>query len=301
MSYTERETERRLAEEAAFMRKAKKVVRGAAIVLSGACLLLFVGCHSTTVEPGSVGVKFRAFPTGAAPGVAAESLSTGWHLRMPGEKIYQYPVIERQYSYTREANDDGKENEELVFVDKNGLEIRGDINIGVRVNPTAAPGVYTKYRAGLDYLLENQIRNAVRTAVARSAATMPVESMLGGGYQKIARDAFIEVANRWRPDGIEVTRLEWSGSPRFPEVVTASILARARADQDVQKANAEAAVAEAEKRRKLAEAEGDAEAMRVRGEAMRANPQVLQQQAIAKWNGELPKVNSGATPFIKID
>lgn len=301
MSYSERDAERRAAETAAWEAKVKKVVRGGLVAISVICFLGFVGCHSTTIQPGSVGVKFRAFPTGGAPGVDQAALSTGWHLRMPGEKIYQYPVIERQYSYTREANGDGKENEELVFVDKNGLEIRGDINIGVRVLPNAAPGVYIKYRAGLDYLLENQIRNAVRTAVARSAATMPVEAMLGGGYQKITRDAFVEVTNRWKVDGIEITRLEWSGAPRFPEVVTASILARARADQDVQKANAEAAVAEAEKRRKLAEAEGDAEAMRVRGEAMRANPQVLQQQAIAKWNGELPKVTSGATPFIKID
>lgn len=278
-----------------------RIGRNVGIGVSAAALLVMAGCHSTTVEPGNVGVKFRAFPTGAAPGVDPGSLSTGWHLRSPGEKIYQYPVIERQYSYTREANDDGKENEELIFVDKNGLEIRGDINIGVRVQPNAAPGVYTKYRAGLDYLLENQIRNAVRTAVARSAATMPVESMLGGGYQKIARDAFTEVSNRWRADGIEITRLEWSGAPRFPEVVTASILARARADQDVQKANAEAAVAEAEKRRKVAEAEGDAQALRIRGEALRANPQILQQQAIAKWDGQLPKVTSGVTPFVKID
>ncbi|KQV66595.1 SPFH domain-containing protein [Caulobacter sp. Root343] len=276
-------------------------VRFILIGVSAVALLGFVGCHSTTVEPGSVGVKFRAFPTGGAPGVAADALATGWHLRMPGERIFQYPVIERQYSYTRETNGDGGENEELVFVDKNGLEIKGDINIGVRVLPTAAPSVYTKYRANLDYLLENQIRNAVRTAVARSAATMPVESMLGGGYQKIARDAFSEVSNRWRGDGIEITRLEWSGAPRFPEVVTTSILARARADQDVQKANAEAAVAEAEKRRKVAEAEGDAQALTIRGQALRANPQIMQQQAIAKWDGVLPRVTSGAVPFIKID
>ena len=43
------------------------------------------------------------------------------------------------------------------------------------------------------------------------------------------------------------------------------------------------------------------EAIRIKGEALRANPQVLQQLAIEKWNGELPKVTGGSTPFVKID
>ena len=51
----------------------------------------------------------------------------------------------------------------------------------------------------------------------------------------------------------------------------------------------------------IAKARGEAEAIRIKGEALRANPQVLQQLAIEKWNGELPKVTGGSTPFVKID
>ena len=51
----------------------------------------------------------------------------------------------------------------------------------------------------------------------------------------------------------------------------------------------------------VAKARGEAEAIRIKGEALRANPQVLQQLAIEKWNGELPKVTGGSTPFVKID
>lgn len=275
-----------------------KIIITAAVVAvlgAGSCSVVTMG---KTVEPGNVGVKIKTIGTNA--GVSPEALPSGWHFRGLGERIVDYPVIERRYSYTREANADGKENEELVFVDRNGLSVSGDMNIGIRVRQSAAPALYTKYRASLDQLLENQIRNDVRSAVARYGALVPVEQMLGGGHQIIATRAFNEVKTSWAKDGVDITRLEWSGSLRFPESVTASILARAQADQQVLAAQAQVAVAEAQAREKVAIAQGDADAYRLRGEALRSNPQVLEQQAIAKWNGQLPQVTSGATPFVNL-
>lgn len=249
------------------------------------------------VEPGNAGVKIKTLGTDA--GVQPKSLDSGWHFTGIGEKIVDYPVIERRYSYTREANADGKENEELVFVDRNGLAVSGDMNIGIRVRQSAAPALYIKYRATLDQLLENQIRNDVRSAVARYGALIPVEQMLGGGHQIIATRAFNEVRTSWAKDGVDITRLEWSGSLRFPESVTASILARAQADQQVLAAQAQVAVAEAQAQEKIAIARGDAEAYALRSREL--SPAILQQQAIAKWNGQLPQVTSpGATPFINL-
>lgn len=67
-------------------------------------------------------------------------------------------------------------------------------------------------------------------------------------------------------------------------------------------AQANVAKAEAEARSKVAEAEGEAQAMRVRGEAIRTNPEILQQEAIKKWQGGVPQVISGGavTPFINL-
>lgn len=259
---------------------------------------LTLGACGVKVQPGNVGVKIKSIGSGA--GVQPDALPVGWHATGLGEDIEQFPVIERRYSYTRETNSDGKENEELVFVDKNGLEVRGDMNISVRVRPGSAPALYLKYKSTLTQLLENQIRNDVRTAVARAAARLPVDQMLGGGHQVIAVQALQEVQRNWAADGVEITRLEWSGAPRFPEVVTASITARAKADQQVLAATAQVAVAEAQAKEQVAVAKGDADATRIRGEALRTNPQVLQQMAIERWDGALPQVTSGATPFVSL-
>jgi hypothetical protein len=44
-----------------------------------------------------------------------------------------------------------------------------------------------------------------------------------------------------------------------------------------------------------------AESIRIRGEALRSNPEVARLQAIAKWNGVLPQYvgGNGPIPFIE--
>ncbi|EFN3729250.1 SPFH/Band 7/PHB domain protein, partial [Escherichia coli] len=51
-----------------------------------------------------------------------------------------------------------------------------------------------------------------------------------------------------------------------------------------------------------ARAQAEADAIRLRGEALRQNPNVMELEAINKWNGQLPQyMTQGAnTPFITV-
>lgn len=51
---------------------------------------------------------------------------------------------------------------------------------------------------------------------------------------------------------------------------------------------------------KIAEARGKAEAMTIESNALKSNPQILELRALEKWNGTLPQVTGGATPFINL-
>ncbi|HWU50918.1 MAG TPA: SPFH domain-containing protein, partial [Asticcacaulis sp.] len=84
-------------------------------------LLLFGGLVSCgqTVQPGNVGVKIRTL--GPNAGVDATPVTSGWHLNLLGERIVEFPVIQRTYTYTREADERGPENEEITFSDNNAL------------------------------------------------------------------------------------------------------------------------------------------------------------------------------------
>lgn len=267
------------------------------IAAVSAAALTTAACGKT-VEPGNAGVKVKTLGSGA--GVQNEALPTGWHATGIGERIELYPTIQKTYTYTREPDARGPENEEIVFTDRQGLPMTADVAATLRVTPSAAPKLFSKYRLSFDELLDGPIRNDIRSAIAAETETVAVDQLLAGGRQAVIQKALKAVQRKWASEGVEISQLAWIGTIRFPSVVTDAIQARAQADQQVLAATAKVAVAEAQAKEKIAIATGDAEAYRLRGESLRANPQVLEQQAIIKWNGQLPQVTSGATPFVNL-
>ena len=144
---------------------------GRTILTIGAFVLLLAGAGctvtacSTTVESGEAGIKTTKF--GANPGVQLTELRPGWHWKGIGEDIIVYPTRQRTYSYTREANSDGKENEEIAFADQTGLPMTADVNLTIRVRDDKAADLYARWRQPFDDLLDGQIRNDVRSAIAK--------------------------------------------------------------------------------------------------------------------------------------
>lgn len=273
----------------------KKVMMGVALLALSVGL---VGCGER-VQPGEVGIKVRSL--GSSAGVDKTPLSVGWHGTGLGEDIKTFPVISKQYAFSKAPGDGGQANEEIQFADKNGALITADVQISLQVMPNMAPSLWQARQLTFDDLLVGPIRNDIRSAISAETEKVGVEDLIGSGRQTVIINALQTVQKKWRPLGVEITDLQWLGSPRYPQSMMDSILARTKADQEVARAKAEQAVAEAEAGKKIAIAKGDAEATRIRGEALRANPQVLEQMKIEKWDGKLPTVTGGATPFVNIN
>jgi regulator of protease activity HflC (stomatin/prohibitin superfamily) len=250
------------------------------VLLLGSCSL---ASHSTTVEPGNAGVKIKTLGSGI------------------GERIVQYPVIQRTYSYTREKDERGNENEEITFSDNTGLPMTADVSVTLQVNPASAPNLYQTYRLSFDQLLDGPIRNDVRSAVAAEAEKVGVETLYSGGRQAVMQRAFTRVSGKWAKHGVTVSQMDWIGSIRYPDAIIQQMQNKTQLEQEALAAKALEAKEIALANAAIAKARGEAESIRIKGEAIRANPQILQQLAIEKWNGELPKVTGGATPFVKID
>lgn len=263
----------------------KRIMLVAAIAVAG---LVTAACGET-VQPGYGGVKINRL----AGGVQPEALGSGWHGAIPGiEDIEQYPTIQRTYTYTREHDERGTENEEITFTDRTGLAMTADVQLVLSAERARLPHLYTKYRLTFDQLLAGPIRNDVRTAIAAETEQVGVDQLLAGGRQEVIRRALARVQRKWAADGIVISQLDWIGAIRFPQVITAAIQQRTQADQQVNAARARVAVAEAQAAEKVAVAQGDADAIRLRGEALRAYPQVLEQEEIRRWTGLCPR-NSG--------
>ncbi len=268
---------------------------------SAVAVLALVGLASCgqTIQPGNVGVKIRTL--GPNAGVDRTPLSSGWHINLPGERIAEFPVIQRTYTYTREKDERGNENEEVTFSDNNALPMTADVQLVMRIDPAKAPSLYTRYRLTFDQLFEGPIRNDVRSAIAAETETVNVEYLYKGGRQQVIQKALARVNRKWEAQGVNVSQLDWIGTIRYPQVILDSIQMKTKADADASAAQAQVAVAKALADAKIEEARGQAESNRMLAQSISSSPEVVQLRAIEKWDGHLPTVTGGATPFIDIN
>lgn len=281
------------------MQNAQIVGRLVAVLAALGLLLFGIASCGKTVEPGNVGVKIRTLGGGA--GVDKEPMSSGWHFKGIGERIVEYPVIQRTYSYTREADERGPENEEISFADNTGLPMTADVAITLQVNPASAPKLYETYRLTFDQLLDGPIRNDVRSAIAAETERVNVDQLYSGGRQLVIQRALARVAAKWARHGVQITQLEWIGTIRYPEVILQAIQAKTKTEQETLTARAQVAKAQAQAESQIAAARGQAESIRIINEALAANPRYVELKAVEKWDGKLPQVTGAAgAPFINL-
>ena len=142
---------------------------------------------------------------------------------------------------------------------------------------------------------------------------MSTDKFIDGGKAELLENALKEIQSDMGPVGIQVISLSYVGRPEYPPTVIESINAKVTANQKTLQREQEVKQREAEPNMLRAEADGQADAklklaeaeaksIQIRGQAMRENPEVLQLEAINKWNGTLPQyMTSGTnTPFIQV-
>ena len=284
-----------------------------------------VSSCSVTVESGYMGIKTTKF--GPNPGVQRDELGPGFHWEGIGEKIRTYQTLQRTYSYTREANADGRENEEIMFSDVLGLPMTADVALTFKVREDKAADLYATWRQEFDAFIDGPLRTSVRAAIARETEKLPVAcnaemgapgrapivavapvegappavlpvgtqdaedcpgQLIGPGRQIVLQRAMEALQREWTPQGLDIIRMEWVGSIRYPESVVAAIQSRTTAEQNtraaLERVNLERANAEA----RIAQARGQAEANRLLAESIRSNPEVVRLREVERTLGICP-------------
>ncbi|HEX4199812.1 MAG TPA: SPFH domain-containing protein [Caulobacteraceae bacterium] len=211
-------------------------------------------------------------------------------------------MFTRTYTYTASTSEQSGQNEEFLFQDRSGLALSADIGVSYSVDPTKASVLFQKYRVTDDQIVAGPLRNAIRDALISRSAQLNVDQIYGPLKAQLLQDVQGDVQNYFRPYGLRVERLFWTGPVRVPDTVLAQINARVANEQAALAAQAQVATVQAQAQQAIAEAQGKATALNTEGAAIRANPEVLKIRAIEKWNGVLPTVvgGSGAVPFIDV-
>jgi regulator of protease activity HflC (stomatin/prohibitin superfamily) len=254
------------------------------------------------VEPGHVGIKVKNF--GSQSGVSNTALPVGVYMTGLGTHIYEYPVYTNTYNFTADDKE-GKEgtNESFSFQDRNGLSLNADVSLAYRVDPTKAPILFQKYRTDMDGIIAGPVRNALRNAIVEEASNMGVEEIYGPRKAELIARAHADVEKYFEPFGLHIEQTYWASNIRVPDTVLHQINAKIANEQEALAAQAAVATATAQADSKIATAKGKAEATRIEAEAIRTNPEILQQRAIETWDGKLPEImtGNGSLPFINID
>lgn len=273
-----------------------KIILG---VLFGMLFFGWIFCFKM-ISPGYVGVVVDML--GDEKGVEAKELHVGMHWISPWRNVYQFPIFEQNSTW--EGDKDA-----FHFQTSEGMAVSAEIGITYHLRSESIPIIFQRYRRGMDEITHVFIRNYIRDAVNKSASKTCIEDLYSG-KESFFEEVESHVRSDLSPLGIELSRIYLIGRFHFPQTVITALNAKIEANQRAQQRENELREAEAEAKKQVAKAEGQAKCSVVKAEAeslannllsQSITAELIQWQAVQKWNGHMPQVTSGAMPFIEIE
>lgn len=272
------------------------------LLLCAAVLCGTTGCLSK-VPAGNVGIEYHML--GSSKGADIEERGPGRYWLGWNDEMYLFPTFTQNYVWEGE--------ETMHFQDKDGMKVSSNIQISYSIHPDKADEVFRKYRRGVDEITDVVLRRAVQSQLINVGSTLSAEQIYGSGKEKLLTEVTRRVNAEFNGYGIFIESLQWSGELDMPQPIKDAIQLKvaatqltARKQQEVQQAEADANKARAraagEADAKLTLATADAQAIKIRGDALRDNPGLVELNAVDKWDGHLPEQMFGnaALPFVNV-
>lgn len=265
--------------------------------------LVLAAAACSKVPAGYVGVRVDMM--GTDKGVAVEPLGVGWHSSIkPSVEVFTFPT------FTQNLVWEGKD--QIRFQSNEGLNVAADIGLAYRVDGAKAVEVFQKFRRGIDEITNVFVRNIIRDALVREASLVKSDALYGAGKATLMDNVQKRVQDELEGTGIIIERVYWAGELALPPEILQRIsnqigatqltlqrtqeLEQVKAEADIVRARA---AGEADAIRAKAQAEADA--IRIKGEQMSRYPEVVEFNAVERWDGKLPQYQgSGAVPFINL-
>lgn len=269
------------------------------MAIVGFILTTMTAC--SPVPAGFVGVKVDLY--GSDKGVQNEVVGTGKYWLGWNEELYLFPTFNQLHNYETPFR----------FQTSDSMEVKAQVGIEYYVEPTKVSKVFQTYRKGVEEITDINLRQKISDSLIKHSGTMDINKLASGGKTQLLEEVTKDLKKELDPSGIVVVKLSWVTDLDYPEQVRASINAKISATQKALLRENEVQQSKAEAQKKVEEAKGDAESLRLRAiaeaesikiksEALRQSPEVLQLEAINKWNGVLPTYMTAGTqtPFVTV-
>lgn len=253
------------------------IVIGVALVL----LALVSSCSSVTiVDTGYRGVK-TVFGK-----VEGEPLSEGIYFTSPFTTSIHKVRIQTQ-------KDSGKT--EVYTKDVQTASVQYAVNYSVKGSEAG-----TLYRTVGEQYAETLIPQAVQGALKNAAGKWEAVDMIAH-RENVRTEVEKNLTEILSPRGITVEGFQLTDvefTKEFDAAVEAKVVAIQRADQ----ARNQTVQVKEQAQQTIISAQADAQAMKIKSEALSQNQNLVQYEAVQKWNGKLPDTMLGdSVPFISIN
>jgi regulator of protease activity HflC (stomatin/prohibitin superfamily) len=248
----------------------------------------------------AIGVGLVLFLIVLSPFGTIAAGERGIHLRFSavtgkvfGEGLYfRFPLIEAVQKIDIKIQ---KVETTAAAASKDLQTVHSTVALNFHIDPERVSKMYQV--VGLQYR-ERIIDPAMQEAIKGSTAKFTAEELITKREQ-VREDIKNQLRARLKEHDILVDEFNIVNF-EFSKIFNEAIEAKVTAEQQALAAKNKLEQIKFEAEQKVAEARGKAEAITIESNALRSNPQILELRALEKWNGVLPQVTSGATPFISI-
>lgn len=257
-----------------------KIVSGVAAVL----IVLLIGANSfVSVEYGHVGL-YKTFGK-----LNDNTLSPGIHFKVP----FIQTVIQVNTQVTKAETDTSASSKDLQPVSTH-------VAVNYSVNKASAFNLMNDIGGNFDNVIINP---AIQEIVKEVTAKYPAEDLITR-RDVVSSEISEHLTARLAKYDLIVNDINIVNF-KFSEAFNQSIEAKQVAQQQALKAENDLRRIEIEAKQKIAQAQAEAESLRLKKqevtpELVQLKQIEVQEKALEKWNGVLPSVTGGATPFVDV-
>ena len=239
-------------------------------------LLMLFGCFST-IKTGEIGIKTRFGK------IIGSTTNEGIVFKLPFEQIKKINIKVQKY-----------ENEEAFSTSTKDLQIVNNIKVAINYQIDGSRAVNLFKTVGTNYnttVLEPAIQETIKAVFSKYTAEEIVTKR-----SEISLDMNNTLDERVKEYGINSVAVSINNFD-FSESYNQAIEKKAVAEQEVETSKNQLEKAKIDAEKKKVEAQGEAEANTLLEQSL--TDQIIAQQFIEKWNGQLPTTMTGdAIPFI---
>lgn len=286
----------------------EEVAKNLSTIIVGfiALVVVFLIFNSfSVIAPGNTGVIFNIW-TGSL-----RSVPQGMAMRFPWiTQVQSYPTALRTYTMVRQHGEGSSAGDDSIDLPTlEGQHIRQDLSVTYNTTEEKAAQVFKSFRgADVSDIESTFIRRTIITVAQNAAGQMSLSEVISSKRNVLQETIQKNLSAEIEKMGFHLDKVNL-GASHLPPSLEAQMQQKMAAQQQAQQAEYEMQKQEMLAKANVAKANGEAQSVLVKAKAeaegnrllqSTLTPAMIQNKAIEKWDGVLPQISGGATPFVNI-